>query len=232
MANQRTNLTYELRIDLVRCGLLPDEDEAARAQAAEDLAVEDQGTLVVDHQTGDRLKAARVAAGYVVAKSAIDILGIAEPTYRHAETGFRSAGSPVLDAAAALYEVSTHFLVTGEARSEREHFVSRLAQAIAGSREPSDGSWSSRLRRVRIESGHATAIAAAKQHGWPISTYNAHELGTRMMSIERLIGYCLAMGARPEFGASGSMPVMDLRPAEWSEVTSVVGTAPDSAPTP
>jgi hypothetical protein len=174
----------------------------------------------------------------------VERLGIHEATYRHAENGLRKASGKLLESAAQLYGVSMDFLVDGKAYTLRERLADRLTKAmwivesnldesnLGLSLRGVDFEWPARLQRIRLDSGYATAMAAAKAHGWSVSTYNAHELGTRKMSVERLLAYCLAMGGRLEHAVDGSMPVLDDERQDWVEHRSAFEAAALAPPSP
>lgn len=60
-------------------------------------------------------------------------------------------------------------------------------------------SMSSRLREARLESGFSSASAAAKAHGWTVSTYIAHENGQNDYSPERAEDYAKAFKTTAEW---------------------------------
>lgn len=198
----------------------------------------------MDKQSGARLRGARVAAGYVFAKAAVERLGVHEATYRHAETGLRNASGKLLDLAARLYGVSLEFLLGGKASTPRERLADQLVSAMSILEVNADGSdfrsnlrgddfeWPARLQRIRLDRGYTTASAAAKAHGWSVSTYNAHELGTRKMSAERLLGYYLAMGGRLEHAVTGSLPVLEDEQLDWAEHRSTFENSAMALPAP
>lgn len=221
-----------------------DLDVEDTMELLDSLGIASAEDVIVDPRTGERLRGARVAAGYVAAKAAVERLGVHEATYRHAENGLRNANDDLLASAAELFDVSEAFLLEGKASTPREQLAERLTNAInilesrrkeedfGTSLRGFDFEWPTRLRRIRIDSGFASAAAAAKANGWSPSTYNAHELGTRRMSIERLIGYCLGMGGRPEHAVDGSMPVLDAQRVDWTEHKTAFEVAAAKPPAP
>lgn len=58
---------------------------------------------------------------------------------------------------------------------------------------------SDRLREARINSGYTSASAAAKMHGWGVSTYIAHENGQNEYNAERAEIYAKAFRTTAEW---------------------------------
>lgn len=171
----------------------------------------------------DRLHGARLAAGFVHITDAAIMLGASESTYRHAETGKRSTGPQIIKSAASVFGVSVSYLEEGVPSTKKEELAQRLATVLSKvdvDEYESDGGYGAvldRLRAIRTTNGHATTNAAAGAYGWNRTIYWQHETGGRGMTIDRLIAYCLSMGARPEFGLLGERPVLDPEKPSWTE---------------
>lgn len=58
---------------------------------------------------------------------------------------------------------------------------------------------SDRLRNARVSSGYSSASAAAKAHGWGVSTYIAHENGQNDYNPERAEIYAKAFKTTAEW---------------------------------
>ena len=56
-----------------------------------------------------------------------------------------------------------------------------------------------RLRKARIAAGYASASAAAKAHGWSVSTYIAHENGQNDYNPDRAEVYAKAFKTTGEW---------------------------------
>lgn len=174
-------------------------------------------------EINDRLHGARLAAGFVHITDAAILLGANESTYRHAETGKRSTGPQILKSAASVFGVSVNYLEEGVPLTNKEELAQRLAAVLSKTdvdEYESDAGYAAvldRLRAVRTANGHMTTNAAAGAYGWNRTIYWQHETGGRGMTVDRLIAYCLSMGARPEFGLLGESPVLDPDKPTWAE---------------
>jgi phage repressor protein C with HTH and peptisase S24 domain len=78
----------------------------------------------------DRLKQARIAAGYASAQSAARAMGAAVPTYAHHENGGRGMRADVARRYAAFFRVSLDWLLTGrgEMRAMRNTQVANIVR--------------------------------------------------------------------------------------------------------
>lgn len=56
-----------------------------------------------------------------------------------------------------------------------------------------------RLKQARLAAGYDSAEGAAKMHGWPISTYRAHESGGRHFGLETAEKYAASFGVNPRW---------------------------------
>ncbi len=143
------------------------------------------------------------------------------PTYRSYEnTGRLSAA--LLHSATSKFHVSEAFLRHGTVSAPAEEFADRLARVIAsGEQEASGqsdpGELALRLRQMRVAKGYRTAASAAQAMAWPSATYSAHEAGYNAVSVERLVGYALSFGARPEFAVLGELPILEDKPTGWQD---------------
>ena len=61
------------------------------------------------------------------------------------------------------------------------------------------GEMNDRLRDARIAAGYKSASAAAKTHGWGVSTYIAHENGQNEYDPDRAAIYAKAFKTTPEW---------------------------------
>lgn len=60
-------------------------------------------------------------------------------------------------------------------------------------------SMSDRLRQARVNAGYQSASAAAKMHGWGVSTYIAHENGQNDYNADRAEVYAKAFKTTAEW---------------------------------
>lgn len=64
-----------------------------------------------------------------------------------------------------------------------------------------------RLRNARLDAGWPSASAAAKHHGWPVSTLTAHENGQNQFNAEQAETYAKAFKTTAEWLLFGKTPV-------------------------
>lgn len=156
------------------------------------------------------LRAARLAAGYLVGKDAALALGIPFQTYRNAENGSVVPGRALVSAAISRLGVSERFIRTGRAVTAVDSLAERIALVIeefeSQSRLLDPEELAERLKEMRLEAGHKTPSGAAKGMGWAVPTYTSHEAGQNVIPVERQVGYALAFGFRPEYAVLGHLP--------------------------
>ena len=159
-----------------------------------------------------RLRAARIAAGYWTKEAAAEIVGVSYRRYSSAERRFPKdpeiAGKVVW-----FFGVSREYLLQGWTVSASDVFAHRVEELlVAFAVRGYVGDVALRLRQARMNQAIATASAAARDKGWPLSTYIQHENGTRAVPIELLVVYAVALQHRPEylaFGAGGQREESD-----------------------
>lgn len=157
-----------------------------------------------DSEVGRRLHAARLAAGFITAVNAATRIGKSRTYYGRLENGHVSVPRDIVLAAAHVFGVSENYLDHGKAETAKEHLASRIEGIFAQySHEDVDEDAVIRLRAMRTELGISTARAGAKAAGARPATYMAHENGSRALPVDRMIGYALALGVRPEFAVLG-----------------------------
>lgn len=165
-------------------------------------------------QASLRLRAARLAAGYVVSKDAAAAVGVSLPAYRSSE-GTRLTEN-VLHRAANTFGVTPRYLATGEIDNELDRLADRLhAVIVAAAHGVDQGEAALRLREMRFAAGFGTMLEACDKFGWPNTTYSNHESGYSTIPLDRLIGYALSLGGRPEYLVSGQLPVLDENTTSW-----------------
>lgn len=159
---------------------------------------------------GERMEAARIVAGVVIAADAAKLLGISKVAIHRAEAGISEPAGDFRGRFCELFEVTRDYIETGAIQGEREKLAERVAALLASTAEPAeiDIALARRLKTARIESGHATAAAAINRFGFKMATYLSHEGGTRRLPLERAIYYALNFRVRPEFLLLGEMPVL------------------------
>ncbi|GEM_PF-1981779 len=189
---------------------------------------------------GKRLHAARLAAGIIMAVDAAKVIGLNHGSYRHAEHGVRGTHEELLKAASSLYEVSDEFLRSGIPVSGRDHLAFRLLDVLTVplmtpediededdqdvlDEQPELGLdqervWRNRLREMRVALGYKSRAALAAAYGWNRYTVWQHETGTRGFGRDRMIGYALAMGVRPEWAVMGEGEMLEPEPIDWKEL--------------
>lgn len=154
---------------------------------------------------GRRLHAARLAAGFITAVSAAARIGKSRTYYGRLENGHVNVPEEIVLNAAHVFDVSDRYLRTGKAESPKERLASRIENILARyPQEDVDVDAVLRLRVMRVELGISTARAGARAAGARPATYMAHENGSRSLPVDRMIGYALALGVRPEFAVLGT----------------------------
>lgn len=61
-----------------------------------------------------------------------------------------------------------------------------------------------RLKELRIKKGFELAADAARAYGWPVTTYQAHENGSRGIKLDVARRYAKAFNSTPEYILTGS----------------------------
>lgn len=172
---------------------------------------------------GHRLHGARLAAGFVFLTDVADLLSVNHSTYRHAESNIRPANDGLVRRASELFGVTIGYLQDGNPASDADAFAGRLARIVSDSAAERFTNpkvylgMLDRLREIRIANGFDTINAAADGHNWNRTVYWQHETGGRGITLDRMIAYCLSMGARPEYGVMGEKPLEETAPPEWRE---------------
>ena len=186
---------------------------------------------------GPRIYGARIAAGFVYDRDAAEAHDLDRGAYSLVERGLRPVEQHIVDHAVAHYGVTAEYLLTGKAGSQSEIAAARLTAVQQryydhwnlmhdiDDSDDDDGeayaiSYSAVLKRLRAilaAKGYTSINAAAGAHGWTRSLFWDHVTGARFVHAGVLTGYCLAMGARPEFGLLGEGPMQETELVEWSE---------------
>jgi hypothetical protein len=180
-----------------------------------------------------RLHGARLAAGMLTLVEAALGLAITKSTYARFESGYSRVGEQYYDRISRLFGVSQDFLQRGLATSPKEVLSARLA-AIAAAVEGGELDFVSgapgRIRRMRDEANYRSASAAAADQGWAPATYIAHESGESNVTLDRLIGYALGYGFRPEFavGLPGPLNPSQEERTDWWQMASKSASAEPS----
>ena len=193
-----------------------------------------------------RLFGARVAAGIVSNAEGAQLHGMVELEHEYIEAGLRAVEQHMVEKAAHAYGVTEDFLLQGRINTSADAFAARLADLHREHRalmdelnadpvsETFDGYWHNfflRFHELRRAAGHPTIASAVASYGWKHRTYFDHETGGQMVPLDRLIGYCLAMGGRPEFVVLGKYPIAESNETVWqersiSEIDGMHSTAP------
>lgn len=148
----------------------------------------------------------RLAAGFMVVADAADEMGLPRNVVLRAEAGVTNFVPKHYSRLYKVYGVSESFIVDGVISNERDKLAQRLSQILmdeGGNSSDVDADAISRLKEMRLAVGFASATSAASATGWKVPSYAAHEGGKRVLSAERLIGYALSFGCRPEFAVLG-----------------------------
>ena len=154
------------------------------------------------------LQAARVAAGFMVVADAADQMEIPRNVLLRAEAGTTTLMPKYLPVVARVYGVREGFLTSDSIPDGRVEYLASVLVPILGTAIGTGGDLppgtEERLKEMRVAVGYTSAKSAAEALGWKTATYSSHENGGRTLSAERMIGYALAMGIRPEFAVFGS----------------------------
>jgi hypothetical protein len=155
-----------------------------------------------------RLRASRLAAGYVVVADAASALGIPLVSYRSAEKGVVGLSDALIHAATNRFAVSPQFLRSGETPDAKDQLAARLVRIImeTDGKEDFAAEFAHRLRDMRLLAGFRQASDAARSKGWVVPTFHGHESGYNPITLDRQIGYALAFGYRPEYAVLGEIP--------------------------
>ncbi len=172
------------------------------------------GPITSEH---DRLRAARIAAGYAYSRDAANAVGIPTPTYRNYENGVSQVGPLALEKISSCFSISVQFIREGRIETSQEKLAERIAN-LASLEIEYTAELASRLRQVRSARGYRTTVSAARAMGWPVATYSAHEAGHNRAPFERLIAYALALGARPEYIVAGELPSGEQEHTGWKDL--------------
>lgn len=158
-----------------------------------------------------RLRAARLAAGYVVGKDAAASLGIPLDSFRAMERDVVRVSDATAHAAKSRWDISPEFLKAGKPYTSVDLLADRIARTIMVAEKNEDAyraDFPRRLKEMRLSAGYKQATAAARSKGWGLTTYGMHEGGQNLIPVERQVGYALAFGHRPEYAVLGELPKM------------------------
>ena len=172
-----------------------------------------------------RYRAARLAAGYVVARDALQATQLSQSGLMSLETGITIARPDILDKLVEGYSMSTRFFEEGSARTPAEILADRLSLILerVANVELDPKTIGARLRQARMEAGYETLIGAANAKGWKAVTYQLHEVGRGGLPVDRFVGYALAFDVRPEFLFFGELPIRqssETSTAWWKQQSS------------
>lgn len=156
-----------------------------------------------------RYRGARLAAGYVFARDALEATQLSQSGLNSLESGASIARDDILRKLVHAYGVSDTFLRDGLAKSRIEILAERLALILerVAQVELDPVAVGTFLRQARKAVGFETIVAAANSNGWKPVTYQLHEVGRGGTPVDRFIGYALAFDVRPEFLFFGELPV-------------------------
>lgn len=167
-----------------------------------------------DAAIGNRLFAARLAAGLRSGRAAASKFGLSASLLRAHETAIRAIDDDkLLKQYARAFRVSEAWLLTGEGdgpavdpkrleRIYRRNAVRDLEAPLRGAIPAS----AKRLRVARRLAGHRTLTAASKRFGWNRTTASSHEAGQNAISAEWARAYRTAYGANAEWILHGTLP--------------------------
>lgn len=169
-----------------------------------------------DAKASDRLKRARLAAGFRTSRAATTRFGWPQGTYLGHEAGTRRIPEAALARYAKAFEVPEEWLATGEtAASRRDARMAMIAGAsldeLAGEAKgaPDAGSAASggrRLRIARLMAGFATPGAAAKHFRFRRAALAAYEADKARVSVAMAAVYGYAYAADPHWLRTGEPP--------------------------
>lgn len=158
---------------------------------------------------GMRLHAARLGAGFLLAADAAWVLGVSSQTYRRAEQGLGAIPNGIVCELPFFFGVSAEFL-DGQVITERERLADQLASLLTrvyGLEAAEQPNWSHRLKQIRVQSGLSQAEAAHAM-GWLGRHYANFEDGDELASLDRQIGFALALGGSPAYAVLGERPAL------------------------
>ena len=169
------------------------------------------------------MRAARVAAGYVVAKDAADAMSIPMATYRAAEaSNAAQLSESLMIAACNVFGASLGFLSGDAAETPVDHLAARIGNILQMADDPDaeagQGEVAVRLKKARQTAGYRTASEAAEKNSWPLATYSSHENCYSPIPIERQVAYALEFHVRPEYLTLGLPPMAEVPPIEWKDL--------------
>jgi hypothetical protein len=122
----------------------------------------------------------------------------------------------VAERAADVFGVSAKYLTDGVVEGGRDGLAARIETILGAHKLPDMGSdGGPRLRHMRVSLGYQSGRAAARAAGAATATFMAHEGGSRALPVDRMIGYALALGARPEYAV---LLDGDMLPSEGEQV--------------
>ena len=154
----------------------------------------------------DRLRQARIDAGFEYAKDAAEALGVSVSTYAAHEKGQDNGGRNFKEEAGKRYArrfgVSFEWLWLGiepgsksiPSHNDKLGGLSSEIRVALDSAPPSTSDVAFRLQQARALAGYETATDAAKALGWNETTYRAHESGRRGLKNDVAVQYAKTFG--------------------------------------
>lgn len=155
----------------------------------------------------ERLKAARIAGGFFVSSDVADAAGLSRGAYLRVESGLSGLKESHVPALSRVIGVSEEFLRDGKVANRVDHLAHRLVDIFLSPEGDMDGlpiASVGRLKEMRIAGGFNSIKAASEATGWSFTSLAAHEAGTRPLSSEKMAGYALSLGFRPEYAILGT----------------------------
>ncbi|MET3898002.1 transcriptional regulator with XRE-family HTH domain [Devosia sp. UYZn731] len=177
--------------------------------------------IATDMPTGQRIRGARIRAGYLSGVDVAAALGLSKSKYQKLEAGLIVLNAIDRAAIAHLFNVSDAYLGEGHVKTPRDEASARLAAILERAGDVSPPEAGGRLAAARIKRGFRSARAAAEHHGWGQQTYGGYERVTHPLPTERLIGFALGFGVRPEYIIFGNEPIEPAtheKIEEWIDV--------------
>lgn len=117
--------------------------------------------------------------------------------------------------------VSSHKPVMHYALQERKHLLHNEVHYARGMSDPAE-----RLRIARLRAGFQTAKEAAEAMGFPVSTYLAHENGSRGYPAKKAFTYARKFKVREQWLLYGVGPAPGETDGVKAEVVSIIDRLP------
>lgn len=178
----------------------------------------------------NRLRAARLAAGFGDIKLATRVLCLRVERYEYCEHGWEPNPED-LGRISRVFGVSSRFLAQGQSSTARESFVSYLARKLTlwESQEVTSADMVRALVTVRLSAGFGSPAEAAAAKGWDPQVIASLEDGTSPLSMDDYVIYCLRLGYYPTGPFDLAAPHPLGQTVSWWREQTAASHAPSNA---